>query len=615
MLSCQKMWSFNSGLDSHERLPFSVLKFSHASSLLCVSESIHKSILLVTWPPQDDSIINPTSDFLSDENVKTLPMYVFCSGFSNVFRFPSSAFTGFAVRSISVPDRVEELVDNCFSGFSSLSRVAFCESCSLKRIGVRAFSGCPLTEIRIPSTVDQLCEECFLNCTSLSRITFSAPSKLKCIGSNAFCGCSFEVIDIPSSVEELCDRCFSNCSSLICVNFLETPSVKRIGVESFCGCGLRDIDIPNTVEELCEGCFSTCQDLSQVTFSEPSCLKRICSFAFGFDRKYQGQTGFSKVTEIAIPSSVEELCDKCFFGSCNLSRVTFNEPSHLKRIGARAFGDDWLPGCPLTEIRIPDSVEELGEFCFSRCEHLSRVTFGQSSQLRRICRCAFRQCAFTEIQLPASVEELGCECFSSDNLRAVTFSEPSSLKIITGFSRCPLADEVKIPDSVEEIGPSCFFFCLFIRSISLSPLSSLKRISFEAFSTCLVKEMWIPSSVEELCDRCFARSHLMSITFAEPSSLKRIGTEAFSKSDIKRIHLPDSVEHLGDKCFYECSRLSRVTFGGSSALKHVGVEAFGKCHSPKVKVPTGLEHLFANAGNPLKVKTFVEGQNKECQVL
>ena len=43
----------------------------------------------------------------------------------------------------------------------------------------------------------------------------------------------------------------------------------------------------------------------------------------------------------------------------------------------------------MVEIHIPDRVEELCDECFSWCEHLSRVTFGESSSLKLIGKRAF----------------------------------------------------------------------------------------------------------------------------------------------------------------------------------------------------------------------------------
>ena len=55
---------------------------------------------------------------------------------------------------------------------------------------------------------------------------------------------------------------------------------------------------------------------------------------------------------------------------------------------------------------IPDGVEELREKCFSWCESLSRVTFGESSSLKLIENWAFSESCVVEIHIPDGIERL-----------------------------------------------------------------------------------------------------------------------------------------------------------------------------------------------------------------
>ena len=85
----------------------------------------------------------------------------------------------------------------------------------------------------------------------------------------------------------------------------------------------------------------------------------------------------NEVEEVAIPDSVEELCDRCFSSCISLSHIRFGELPSLKRIGIQA-----LRGTGLTETHIPDGVEELCGKCFSLSENLLRITFGESATLK-----------------------------------------------------------------------------------------------------------------------------------------------------------------------------------------------------------------------------------------
>jgi hypothetical protein len=61
----------------------------------------------------------------------------------------------------------------------------------------------------------------------------------------------------------------------------------------------------------------------------------------------------------------------------------------------------------LFEIRIPSSVETLGEECFARCESLATVTFESDSKLSQIHNKAIDRCSsLAAIWIPRSLETI-----------------------------------------------------------------------------------------------------------------------------------------------------------------------------------------------------------------
>ena len=99
------------------------------------------------------------------------------------------------------------------------------------------------------------------------------------------------------------------------------------------------------------------------------------------------------LTEIVIPNGVEEICDKSFSMCEHLSCLTFEGLSSLKWIGIEAFFE-----CGLIEIHIPDSAEELCDKCFCSCARLSGVTFGALSSLKSIGSCCFQDSGLLHVQ-------------------------------------------------------------------------------------------------------------------------------------------------------------------------------------------------------------------------
>lgn len=70
----------------------------------------------------------------------------------------------------------------------------------------------------------------------------------------------------------------------------------------------------------------------------------------------------------------------------------------LKRIGVEVFH-----GCNLSEIDLPDAVDEIGDKCFCECRRLSRVRFGELSSLKSIGIEVFPASHLEEIVIPESL--------------------------------------------------------------------------------------------------------------------------------------------------------------------------------------------------------------------
>ena len=281
-----------------------------------------------------------------------------------------------------------------------LSRVTFGESSSLKLIGDRAFCESGVVEFHIPEGVGELCESCFAFCFSLSRLTFGESSSLKLVSSAALSKSSVREIHIPDSVEELCDACFDSCSSLSCVTFGESSSMRRIGAGAFSCSRVSDIHIPDSVEEVCESCFYRCERLSRVTFGESSSLKRIGARAF------YG----SGISSFSFPASVVSVGGG-LFSECLQRNIVICDSSSLFSIDGRLLLSKdrrVLYSCIgwVKDVIIPDDVEELCDACFEDCMNLSRVTFGESSSLKRIGEKAFDGCGVRAIHIPDGLEDL-----------------------------------------------------------------------------------------------------------------------------------------------------------------------------------------------------------------
>ena len=130
----------------HERLPFSTVSISRSLSSVFEEHVYNPGDLLrvlAEFEANGEKSCHGTSgtseEIMYDEGRECAEVYLALSGVPGrnncVWRRVMQM-----VELVSIPDSVEELCDGCFSGCTSLSRVTFGDSSSLKLIGKKAFS-------------------------------------------------------------------------------------------------------------------------------------------------------------------------------------------------------------------------------------------------------------------------------------------------------------------------------------------------------------------------------------------------------------------------------------------------------------------------------------------
>lgn len=160
-----------------------------------------------------------------------------------------------------------------------------------------------------------------------------------------------------------------------------------------------------------------------------------------------------KITSVRLPESVEVIGNKAFAYCEELSEI--NIPLNLKTIGDRAF-----MGChKLEKMIVPDTVTDIGDGAFLACYTLktARLPIG----LTVIREALFSQCYELEcIVIPESVSKIENMAFHSCiSLRFVVLP-PQLTEIGYGsFSGCTKLEEIDIPKSVTAIRTNTFIDC------------------------------------------------------------------------------------------------------------------------------------------------------------
>ena len=148
------------------------------------------------------------------------------------------------------------------------------------------------------------------------------------------------------------------------------------------------------------------------------------------------------VSSVFIPATVRSIGSHAFIYCDALTTVTFAENSQLKSIGSNAFWGSEHLYPRFKEIKIPDSVETIGNGAFRHCQNLERITL--PSALQTLSNGTFYGCAA---------------------LSEVTF--PASLKTIekSAFGYCRNLSEVKLPASLTTIQSYVFNGCSALKTV------------------------------------------------------------------------------------------------------------------------------------------------------
>lgn len=272
-----------------------------------------------------------------------------------VTKIAESAFAGMSqITDIALPQTITAIGRRAFAG-TSLSHITIPNS--VEEIGAQIFSGCGyLTEVTYNSNFEPSENGLFLNLPSLKKVTFGGsvvPGYICCDS------VSLSEVVIAEGIEEIGHHAFYNCSSLTGIDL--PPSLGYIGTEVFAGSGLVGLSVPELVTSVDRAAFANCARLKSISL--PYGLTSIGYLAF---------EGCVSLGQIDIPDSVISIEGRAFMGCSSLKSVVL--PKYLTRIDEMTF-----EGCSsLSYVYIPSSVTVI-EGAFGSCGALAEVEFGDPS--------------------------------------------------------------------------------------------------------------------------------------------------------------------------------------------------------------------------------------------
>lgn len=194
---------------------------------------------------------------------------------------------------------------------------------------------------------------------------------------------------INEGTEEIEDNAFWGCAFVERINIPE--SVTAIGNESFGRClSLKGLVIPRSVRKLGHNPFVDIDGDDLKCESTDFTIEQKILYTADKKRLISCLTDAAMVL---IPNVVEEIGDFAFTRRRNLKKVVI--PKNVKTIGTDAFSD-----CEaLEEITIPASVTTIGPYAFAECDNLKKVNF--LGEVAHLSRTAFSDCdSLRSINIP-----------------------------------------------------------------------------------------------------------------------------------------------------------------------------------------------------------------------
>ncbi len=298
------------------------------------------------------------------------------------------------------------------------------------------------------------------------------------------------------------------------------------------------------------------------------------------DEAFVDHGGCERLEEVRLPDSVREIGKHAFRGCSRLRTMSIG--SNVTMIGDYAFS-----GCTgLTQVRLPDSVKAIGKHAFRGCSRLRTMSIG--SNVTMIGDYAFQDCkGLTQLNFNATA------CPSVGQSKNI---------IVPIFEGCAYLTKASIGDNVTVVPPHLFYNCTSLKEVQIG--RKVREIGSEAFLDCQkLKRVNIPESVTEIgggaFDGCLelaeievakGNAHYCSVDGVLYTKDMSVLLRFPSGSPTKEFSIPESVKDIGDLAFSSCANLRKVTL--PCTLESIGEDCFLGSKKIKLQVtcpPNGIK--------------------------
>jgi hypothetical protein len=402
-----------------------------------------------------------------------------------------------------------------------------------------------LQDLVIPENVTSIRSFAFTNVVSLQSVTLPSTFNPNNIGSHAFYNCDnlFEVYNYTGYTLTTSSSSYGYLTKYASAIYTQEGEERRVAITSD-GFAFTLSDDETPIVYM----FKYLGDGGDVTLPSTVTIgsKTYDSYEIGSRAFYFND----KIESVVIPSSVTSINENAFYGSSNLTSITFNEG--LTYIGSSAFAVT-----NISRVVLPNSVTSVNKSAFYDCDMLYQIVLGKGlksfSMEYKIDKLIEivdpNNVSDVEVPLSSSTSQLiieGDYVFANLNgeLNLIAYTgeggeltlpvKDGGYKIYKNFMRGGEVTKLTIPDCVTEIGAY-------------------------AFEKTPVQEVVIGNGVKVIGDHAFGgASNLSLITLG--SSVETIKTHAFYNcANVEELVLPASLKTLEESAFYK-TNFGKIVF-------------------------------------------------------
>lgn len=485
-----------------------------------------------------------------------------------------------SITEVVIGEGVTSLGDYALSGASNLTQIEFSKSSTIETIGKRALEKTALTSMSVPDSVTEMKEQCLGEISTLTSVQIGSgletPGNWMFYGDNAL-----TTITVDSNNENFFAEngvLFGRDDSSSYHTILLYPAAKtetsysipegtvHIASYAFQNCtNLTSIEIPSTLEtygtETTLSMFQGTNNLERITVASGNPIFMADSSGAWVTRdgkKIVLYPAKSSGTTYTIDAAVEVIVTGAFAGATNLETLYFNAEdasntdnfsagSRFSGAGAEngfkviignqvnSIPKSMFNGANITELTIGNSVTEIGSSAFQNCKKIESVTIPDSVQ--KINGAAFRDCSGMKTLTLGK----GLETFSGDQifngctgLETIYYNIPNLQKTSTPSTNSTFATAGRDSGGITVyVGDAVTNFsglsCEYVKKLVVTGSEQGCILSTTGVGSAALEELVISENVTKIDNNAFIKDYkLKSIVFTGgESKLTEIGTNAF----------------------------------------------------------------------------------------